>query len=150
MDELAAQVRQDRDALAETVAALAAKADVKARASEKAHEVKTRAADKISEVKAKAAEKVEDVKAFAADKAYDVRDKLHSTTDEAVGRSAGVTAAVAEAGTLVADRAEDVAYEAAATAGSLRERVRRNPLPYAVGAGALLAAIIFWARRRRS
>ncbi|MET7938122.1 DUF3618 domain-containing protein [Streptomyces sp. NPDC005322] len=55
-EELREQVEHTRHELGQTVQALAARTDVKARAQEKATEVKEQAAVKAGELKAKAAE----------------------------------------------------------------------------------------------
>jgi ElaB/YqjD/DUF883 family membrane-anchored ribosome-binding protein len=52
-DEIRADIEQTREELADTAAALAEKADVKARAHEKVEETKARITDKVEETKAK-------------------------------------------------------------------------------------------------
>ncbi|MFD0395076.1 DUF3618 domain-containing protein [Streptomyces nogalater] len=74
-EELRDQVEQTRHELGETVEALAAKTDVKARAQEKAAEVKEQAATKAAEVKVQAAVKAAEVKEQAAVKAAEVKEQ---------------------------------------------------------------------------
>jgi hypothetical protein len=75
-DEVAAlreDIARTRAELGETVEALAAKADVKARAQEKVDETKARAAQAAVEVKDKAREKAENVAQSGRELAYELR-----------------------------------------------------------------------------
>lgn len=100
---LRAEIAQTRTDLGQTVQALAAKADVKARLHETADETKAR-----------------------------VRLRLHTAADEARAAAADAPARAQK----LARRAGDV--------------VRRNPVPFAVAAGALVALVtlIRWRRSR--
>jgi ribonuclease BN (tRNA processing enzyme) len=62
-DDIRKDIEHTREELADTAAALAEKADVKARAHEKVEETKARAHVKVDETKAKVSHRVEDAKA---------------------------------------------------------------------------------------
>ncbi len=78
-----AEVERTREELGETVEALAYKADVKARAKDKAGEVKAKAAETVEQVKAKAGETVDEVKA----KAEEVRAEADDVVVQAKGNA---------------------------------------------------------------
>jgi hypothetical protein len=69
-DELRREIEQTRTQLSETVEALAAKADVKARAH-----------DAVDDAKARAHEAVDEAKARAHEAAEEVRERVHSAVD---------------------------------------------------------------------
>jgi ElaB/YqjD/DUF883 family membrane-anchored ribosome-binding protein len=62
-DDIRKDIEHTREELADTAAALAEKADVKARAQEKVEETKARAHVKVDETKAKVSHKVEETRA---------------------------------------------------------------------------------------
>src|SRR3954470_13841036 len=82
-EQIRADIEHTREELADTAAALAEKADVKARAHEKVEETKARAQVKVEETKARAQVKVEETKARAQEKVEvtkaRVSPKLEST-----------------------------------------------------------------------
>ena len=119
-DELAEHARQTREALGDTVSALAAKADVKERVSDSVASAKAKTAELTSDAMAKTAELTSEVKAKTA-----------------------------EFGSNVAAEASGTAEEIAEMAGRMAERVRRNPLPWVAGAIAALVAVVMAARGRR-
>ncbi len=132
VEALRSEIAQTRAELGETVQALAAKADVKARAKEQVEQTKQR-------VKAQAAEatgKVRDAALVASDK---VRTAAAQATASARGTAAHTSDRVKGAGVL--DRAQDA-----------RDQVRRNPVPVAVvlvAAVALVGVILVVRGRRR-
>ena len=79
-DEIRADIEHTREELADTAAALAEKADVKARAHDKVEETKARIADKVDETKAK----VTGTASAAKEKASDATPESVAT-----GRPAG-------------------------------------------------------------
>ena len=113
---LRAEIAQTRADLGETVQALAAKADVKARAKDQLEETKQK-------VKAQAAEAGEKVAAAAHVATDKVRTVAAQASDKARGTATQVTDKVNESGAL--DKAQDA-----------RLQVQRNALP----ASAILAA----------
>jgi cobalamin biosynthesis Mg chelatase CobN len=131
VEALRAEIKQTRAELGETVQALAAKTDVKARAKEQVEQtkqrVKTQAAD--------ATGKVRDAALLAADR---VRHAAAQATAGARGTAAQATDKVRESGAL----------EKAQSAG---EQVRRNPIPLAavLAAAAMVIGVILVVRGRR-
>jgi ElaB/YqjD/DUF883 family membrane-anchored ribosome-binding protein len=131
VDALRADIKQTRAELGETVQALAAKADVKARAKEQVEQTKQR-------VRAQAADatgKVRDAALLASDR---VRQAATQATASARGTAAQATDKVRESGAL----------EKAQGAG---EQVRHNPIPLAtvLAATALVIGVIMVIRGRR-
>ena len=132
LEALRAEIAQTRAELGETVQALAAKADVKARAKEQVEQTKAK-------VKAQAAEatgKVRDAAYLATGK---VRGAAAQATDRARGTAAQVTDKARESGAL----------EKAQVA---REQVRTNPIPFAAvvaGLAAVVGVILIVRGRRR-
>ncbi|MFE5402693.1 DUF3618 domain-containing protein [Streptomyces sp. NPDC056580] len=88
-DELREQVENTRRELGDTVEALAAKADVKARTKEKAAEVKDQAAVKAGELKERAALKAGQARAAAAQAVSRVQEKLPDPVREQAAQVAG-------------------------------------------------------------
>jgi ElaB/YqjD/DUF883 family membrane-anchored ribosome-binding protein len=66
-EEIRADIEHTREELADTAAALAEKADVKARAHDKVEETKARFSHKVEETKAKVTGTVDDAKEKASD-----------------------------------------------------------------------------------
>jgi len=130
-EALRAEIAQTRADLGETVQALAAKADVKARAKDQVEETKQKvkaeaveAGEKVRDVAYTATEKVREVAAQAGDKA---RDTANQATEK-----------VRESGAL--DKAQEV-----------QTQVRRNPLPVTavLAAGCAIVGVILILRGRR-
>jgi ElaB/YqjD/DUF883 family membrane-anchored ribosome-binding protein len=67
IDDIQADIEQTRSELGETVEALSAKMDVKARAKEKVDETKERAKDKATETKERVVEKADALRHTATD-----------------------------------------------------------------------------------
>jgi ElaB/YqjD/DUF883 family membrane-anchored ribosome-binding protein len=127
VDALRADIEQTRAELGETVQALAAKADVKARAKEQVEQTKQR-------VKAQAAEAGERVRGAA----LTASDRVRQAATTARGTAAEAT-----------DRATDRAQDATE---QVREQVRRNPVPLSavlIGVAALVGVILIVRGGRR-
>jgi hypothetical protein len=136
-----AEVEQAREELGETVEALAHKADVKARAHDKADELKERAQETAHQVQAKAQEVARKLQA-----------KAQETAAEAQARSGTLAEPTAVAPPPAPPTPqEEVQGRAPAGAQVVLARVRQIPPPalagIAAGAAGLLAFVI--ARRRR-
>ncbi|MGA5302230.1 DUF3618 domain-containing protein [Nucisporomicrobium flavum] len=131
VEALREEIKQTRAELGETVQALAAKADVKARAKEQVELTKAKA-------KAQVHEATERVRGVAANAAAVASDKVRAATSQAGDKVSLATDKVRETGAL--DKAQDA-----------REQVRRNPVPVAVvlAAGVALVGIILIVRGRR-
>ena len=129
LEALRAEIKQTRADLGETVQALAAKTDVKARAKES-----------VEQTKAK-------VKAQAADATGKVTDAVKGAVHTASERVRGVRGVeVHAAGSLTGSG------ELVDTADETGARVRRNPIPLTtvlVGIVAAIGVIIFVRGRRR-
>jgi cobalamin biosynthesis Mg chelatase CobN len=131
VDALKADIKQTRAQLGETVQALAAKADVKARAKEQVEQTKQR-------VKAQAADatgKMRDAALLAGER---VRQAAAQATASARGTATQATDKVRESGAL----------EKAQGAG---DQVRRNPVPFAavLAAAVVVVGVILVVRGRR-
>ncbi|MFF5026009.1 DUF3618 domain-containing protein [Streptomyces collinus] len=124
-EELREQIEHTRHELGDTVQALAAKTDVKARAQEKAAEMKEQAAVKAGELKEQAALKAEQVKAKAAEAASRVQDKLPEPVRERAVQAAGQARATTAQG-LHKARGNRQLLVAAAAAGTLVWLIRRK------------------------
>jgi len=134
VDELRDEIEQTRAELGETVEALAAKADVKARLKETAEEKKEQLRDGAAETAAKIQQGAAEAKTRLRGKASEVGVLLKDSARE-----------TASASGALAERAQDKAVQ-------VREDVRRRPVPYgavAAGAAALVVAVLVWRRRSR-
>jgi septal ring factor EnvC (AmiA/AmiB activator) len=120
------EIERTREHLGETVEALVAKVDVKARAQDKARELTGR-------LKAKAEQA--DVKAQAQQQARHLAGLLKSTAAQGRHRAASLSDGAPDTVKGAADRA-------AATA-------RRNRLPLAAAIGAAVASVLAWLLIRR-
>ena len=132
IDELRADIKQTREELGETVQALAAKADVKARAKEQVEQTKQK-------VKAQAVEATEKVRDAAAAAAGKVKASAADTADK-VRTSAALTADKVNNSST-----HDFALEA-------REQVRNSPVPLPLvlaGVAAIVGVILIIRGSRR-
>jgi cobalamin biosynthesis Mg chelatase CobN len=131
VDALRDEIRQTRAELGETVSALAAKADVKARAKDQVELAKQKVKAQAAETTGKVTDKVREVAAAATGAAVAATGAVRHTADRAGEKVAG-------SGAL------DRAYVA-------REQVRRNPVPLAavLVAGAAVVGLILILRGRR-
>jgi hypothetical protein len=126
---LRAEIKQTRADLGETVQALAAKADVKARAKEQVAHTKER-------VKAQAA--------FAT-------GRVRGAAAHATGRVRGASSSTADATGAVGHAVGNSAHAALDNASAAGARVRRDPAPWAAVAvaGAAIVAVLLVIRARR-
>jgi septal ring factor EnvC (AmiA/AmiB activator) len=120
------EIERTREHLGETVEALAAKVDVKARAQDKARQLTGR-------LKAKADQA--DVKGQAQQRARHLAGLLKSTAAQGRHRAASLSQGAP-------DTVKEAADSAAATA-------RRNRLPLAAAIGAAVASVLAWLLIRR-
>jgi cobalamin biosynthesis Mg chelatase CobN len=127
VDALREEIAQTRADLGETVQALAAKADVKARAKEQVEQTKQK-------VKAQAADATNKAKEAAAT----ATDKVRSVAAQASDKAKGTAVQVRESGAL--EKAQGA-----------KDQVRSNPVPLAAVLGGVVAlvAVILIVRRRR-
>lgn len=119
-DEIRADIEHTREELADTAAALADKADVKARAHEKVEETKARFSHKVEETRAKVTGTVDDARTKMAAGAGAAREKAGDATPETV----------ATGGRQAADTATTKAKE--------------NPIPTALIAGFAAGVVVGW------
>jgi cobalamin biosynthesis Mg chelatase CobN len=142
VDALRAEIKQTRAELGETVQALAAKTDVKARAKEQVELTKQKAKAQMHD----ATGKVREVAAAAVGAAS---DKVRTATAQAGDKVALAGDKVKESSALAGDKVrESGVLERAQEA---RTQVRRNPVPFAavLAAGVALVGIILIVRGRR-
>jgi uncharacterized protein YjbJ (UPF0337 family) len=140
---LRAEIAQTRADLGETVQALAAKVDVKARAREQVEQTKAKVRAQVGE----ATGKVRDAAYLATGR---VRIAAAQATDKAKGTAVQATGKVK--GTAV--QATDKVKESGALdrAGQARQQVRNNPIPLAAvlaGMVAVVGVILIVRGRRR-
>jgi cobalamin biosynthesis Mg chelatase CobN len=131
VDALRAEIKQTRAELGETVQALTAKADVKARAKEQVEQTKQRVRAQAAE----AAGKARDAALAATDK---VRQAAAQATASARGTAVQATDKVRESGAI--DKAQGA-----------RDQVRQNPIPFAavLAAAVVVVGVILVIRGRR-
>ncbi|MGW5666250.1 DUF3618 domain-containing protein [Streptomyces sp. NPDC003758] len=143
-EELRVQLEHSREELGQTVEALVARTDVKARAQEKAAEVKEQAAAKAAEVKEQAAAKAIELKTKAAGVAHQVQDKLPGTVRDNAARAVGeARAQAAQAGRVWEEKAPEPLRQKAAL-GARAARDKRIVLLVAAA-----GAVTLWLARRR-
>ncbi len=135
VEALREDIKQTRAELGETVQALAAKADVKARAKEQVEYTKAKAKSQLHDA-------TERVREAATTAAATAGSKVRSASVQAEQKVAVVSDKVRESGAV--DKAQEKAVVA-------REQVRRNPVPFAaiLAAGVALVGIILIVRGRR-
>jgi len=130
--EIEQEIERTRGQLADTVEALAYKADVPTRAREKATAVKERAAEKATVVKHVAAEKATVAKHVASEKAMLAKDRASETATHTAH--------------LARSKADDAVHTA-------KDSPPRTKLTIGAGAAAFVAAVAsvwYVVRRRRS
>lgn len=133
-EELRAELEKKRVRLGATVEELAAKADVKARAQEKAEHAKVAAKLKAAAV----LDQVQEKAGYAGRLVQDRAGRAATVVQERAGQAA----------TVVQERTPDQVRERAAVVAG-RTRDNRN-VALAVGGGALLVAAVLRRRRRRA
>ncbi|GAA3594757.1 hypothetical protein GCM10022223_07310 [Kineosporia mesophila] len=146
-DEIREDIDHTRDELANTVEALTARADVKTRATEKAHQVQDTARTKAQEVQGAARVKAQELKAKAGEvqqtaKVQAVAAKTAVTEQSKVtGEQARAKAGQAR---VIATEKAHVAQEA------VQQQHRERPwlIPAVGGAAAFLTGLFVWLRRR--
>jgi ABC-type transporter Mla subunit MlaD len=129
VEALRSEIAQTRAELGETVQALAAKADVKARAKEQVEQTKQK-------VKAQAAEAGQKAREAASAASGRMRTAAVQAGDKARGTAVQATDKVRESGAL------DKAQEA-------RAQVRNSPVPLVLAGVAALIGVILIVRGRR-
>jgi uncharacterized protein DUF3618 len=134
--ELQQEIERTRERLGDTVQQLAAKADVKAMARDKASELSERVKDKTGQVRVQAATRAEGIKTQLAGKTTAARHRAQSVSE---GRIAQVREQVAAVGTPVREKTPKQVRDLAAkgVAGA-----RRRQVPLAAAAGALGALVL--------
>ncbi|MFI1441692.1 DUF3618 domain-containing protein [Streptomyces fructofermentans] len=132
-DQLREQVEQTRRDLGQTVEALAAKTDVKARAQHRAGELKEQVAVKAGELKAQAAKTTSQV-----------QDKLPDPVKDAAARAAGqIRTTSAQAGRMWEEKAPEPLRQKTTRSAQL---ARENRTWLLVAAG---ITVVWLARRRK-
>ena len=128
---LRAEIAQTRADLGETVQALAAKADVKARAKEQVEQTKQKVKAQAQDATQKAAQKAREAAALA-------QGKVRTVAAQASDKARGTAVQVRESGAL--EKAQGA-----------REQVQRNPVPFVavLAAGVAVVALILIVRGRR-
>ncbi|MHA6757684.1 DUF3618 domain-containing protein [Streptacidiphilus sp. PAMC 29251] len=152
-EELREMVEGTREELGQTVAELAAKADVKARAKDRTAAIKAEAKDKTAEIKDKTAEIKAEVMESAIDVGTQAREGIaqaaHVAQESVVDPVLEGGAAVAAKGAAVAAKVREKTPEpVAAKARQATDAVRRRPGPAI--AAAVSAVVVFFAIRRRA
>jgi Protein of unknown function (DUF3618) len=137
--ELRQEVEKTREQLGATVERLVARADVKARARDKATELTGRAKDKVERTRAQAVAGAGTVRDQLASKTADASQKAQSVTEQVSGR-------LAAAGTPVREVTPEPVLLAAAKGASSARRYR---VPLAAAAGALMAGYLAVRSRRK-
>jgi cobalamin biosynthesis Mg chelatase CobN len=143
INELRADIRQTREELGETVQALAAKADVKARAKEQVEQTKLK-------VRAQAVEATERVRDAAVAAAGVVSGKVREATDQA-STAAGVVGGKVRDATDQAGTAADQAASSDLVV-DVRAKMRNSPVPLSLvfaGVAAVVGVILIVRGRRR-
>ncbi len=134
-------VTHTRERLGQTMEALAAKADVKAQAMEKADDLRTHAATKAAALTGHLRETAEHAAQLAKDKTPD------PAVDKATHAVAQLRSTAARAGELATERTPDRVAEKVGQ-GAAAARAHRTPL--LVGAAALgVLLLVRWSRRHR-
>jgi hypothetical protein len=142
--QLAEEIKRTREQLGETVEQLAAKADVKARAQDKASQLTGRLKDKAGQARQQAAATAGQVQRQLADKTTGPRQKVVSVSgpvqDQVRQQAATAAARISK---VTPEPVRRATAKAAATA-----RQRRATLAAAIGAGVLAWMVIARWRRR--
>ena len=119
-EEIRRDIEHTREELADTAAALAEKADVKARAHEKLDETKVRAQETLDETKAKVSHRLDDARAKVTGTAGVAKDKAADATPQSVSTGAQQAA------------------------GSAVEAAKARPIPTVLIAGFAAGVVVGW------
>jgi len=138
VEALRAEIKQTRAELGETVQALAAKADVKARAKEQVEQTKQRVKDQAAE----ATQRVREAAVHAG-------ERVRVAAGQAAEKSGQLAGQAAEKTSQVADQASDKVRVHAVDSGDVAVNGRRLPVPLIVAGVAALVGIILVVRGRR-
>lgn len=138
--ELREKVERTRDELGQTVEALAAKADVKARTKEKTAAMKQQTAEKASLI-------VDQIREKAGQAAQMVKDKTPDPVlDKTAQAAAQVWGSASRAGQYAADKTPDPLLEKAGQAATVA-RVNRTPL--LIGGAVIIVFVLVRRSRAR-
>ena len=138
VEALRAEIKQTRADLGETVQALAAKADVKARAKDQVEQTKQR-------VKAQAAEATQRVR----DAAVHAGDRVREAAGQAADKTSQLAGQAAEKTSQVADQAAERVRVEPVAGTDVAVNGRRLPVPLIVAGVAALVGIILVVRGSR-
>lgn len=140
---LTEEIERTRTELGETVEALAAKADVKARAQDKAGEIAGRLTGTATQVKEQTSVRADQIRSDLADKTAGARRTILSAGGQVKDQvTSGTTQAAATIWKTTPEPVQRAAKRAADNASQ-----RRVPIAVAVGAALLVGWLV--ARRRR-
>jgi gas vesicle protein len=163
-DELVEEINRTREELGNTVEALAAKVDVKARAQQKATEVSGELKSKVRDLTQGLSGKAGQLKGEVSDRAAGARQAVSENGKTVLGAGQPVTKSITSRATQAGASAQSVATQAgaivwAATPEPVQQRAKRaaatvnqHRMPFAAGiaAGALLLGgwLVVKGRRR--
>jgi septal ring factor EnvC (AmiA/AmiB activator) len=148
-EQLRQEIERTREQLGETVEALMAKTDVKARAKERANQLSERLKGTTAQVKEQAAARAEQARSQLAGKTADAKNAAVQTSgttrNQLQARATAVGGAVRDKTPEPVQRAAQQVTQRASAVGA-----RRLGLVAAAAAGAAVAGIIViqWRRRR--
>ncbi len=143
------EIQQTRAALGETVAALAAKTDVRARAAGKARQLAGRLTQQAAHAGGGAASRAGQARAGLAGQAGRARAQLTAPAQRGRTLLGAAPQAGHRLGEQAAGRATAVARPARQAAQRAAAAVRQRPVPAAVVGGILILAILALVMRRR-
>jgi hypothetical protein len=151
-EELVAEINRTREQLGDTVEALAAKADVKARAQQRATDVSGQLKGRVGEVKAGLASRVDQLKGELAGKAGETRQAVTGHGKTVVGASQPTAQRLgqraAQAGTSAWEAAPEPVQNGARRVARTVDQHRIPSIAIAAGATLLAGWLAFrWLRR---
>jgi Protein of unknown function (DUF3618) len=142
-EALEADIRRTREQLGQTVEALTAKVDVKARAQEKAAEVSGRIKGKVAVVKDQVTGRAEQVRSELADRAAGARQKIGSAGEPVASQ---VSSRAARAGATVRSVTPEPVQQ---TARKAADTVRQHRVAFAAAGATLFVGWLIMRRARR-
>ncbi|HEX4246507.1 MAG TPA: DUF3618 domain-containing protein [Pseudonocardia sp.] len=140
-EQLRRQTERIRSELAETVDALAAKADVKSRAKDKIAQTREQAQQKVNALGERARE--HPATAQAGEVAAQAKEQATVAAAQAREKAAVAAAQAREQAAVAATQARKLS-------GQAREGARRNPVPVVVGGVAVVTGVLLALRLRRA